>query len=127
MLAVEEIGYTEQSQYESAARSHSGRHTGVSGVNLHLFKPDMRTQRRAGPFPYTTHFTLSCQFVPVRGNGNWVPVLKTDIGVGEVHEDGLGFGSVTEDRRVSRTFTFEDFRVAITNTKLVPFIKLSYG
>lgn len=73
----------------------------------------MRTQWRAGPFPDTAHFTLSCQSIAVGSNGNWMPVLEADVGVGEIHEQRFGLDAILANRAVCRAFTFEG-RVAIT-------------
>lgn len=46
----------------------------------------MRSERRTGPFPHSSHLSLTSQAVAVGGYGHRVPMTETNIGIGEVDE-----------------------------------------
>lgn len=58
----------------------------VHGIQRHRLKAFMSPERRAGPFPDTTHLGLTRELVAPGGDWHWVPVAETDVGVGQVEE-----------------------------------------
>lgn len=61
--------------------------TGIRRVDLHGLESFVRHQWRAGPFPDTSHTTLSGKSVAALGDWDGVPVLEPNVAVVEVTED----------------------------------------
>jgi hypothetical protein len=49
----------------------------------------MLFQRRAGPFPYASHFSLASKPVAVRRDSHGMPIREAHIGAFEVGEELL--------------------------------------
>ena len=50
----------------------------------------MLLQRRASPFPKTSHVSLASELAAVLGDWHGVPVFEPDVRPGEVHEEVVG-------------------------------------
>lgn len=67
--------------------------TAISRIHLHgLISVDF-LQGRAGPFPKSSHFAETCQFVPVLGDRYWMPAFETDVGIFKIGEEWIRIGT----------------------------------
>lgn len=64
-------------------------HTCICRIQFHGLEAFIPVKWRTGPFPDTTHISLTSKFVTMCSNGNWVPMLETNIGVFEIGEELL--------------------------------------
>ena len=62
--------------------------TAISWIYLHSLEALVRHKCRAGPFPDTTEFPLSCEVITMREDGGRVPVFEARVGSVHVAEDG---------------------------------------
>jgi hypothetical protein len=61
--------------------------TAIRRVELHRLEPILLLQRRASPFPKTSHVSLAGELAAVLGDWHGVPVFEPYVRPGEVHEE----------------------------------------